>query len=160
MNGEERILLGLAAEYAVASELCRRGIYAQLTFGLPERTDLLVANATGNKMLRIQVKSKQGREWPNVKGIYGENMILVLVDFENKGENQRPDFYILTVEDWRALLFNRLRDKIESGEVVIDETNTPIWTKQNNVRGMGVLPEWITDHRERWNRITDRVMDD
>ena len=28
-----RECIGLAAEFAVASELCKRGIYAQLTFG-------------------------------------------------------------------------------------------------------------------------------
>jgi hypothetical protein len=31
--------LGLAADYAVASELCRRNIYAQPTFGHQKRTD-------------------------------------------------------------------------------------------------------------------------
>jgi len=54
--------LGLAAEFAVASELCRRNIYAQLTLGLRKRTDILVETERG--MLRIQVKGKQGREWP------------------------------------------------------------------------------------------------
>jgi len=33
--------IGLAAEFAVASELCKRGIYAQLTFGNKKRTDRL-----------------------------------------------------------------------------------------------------------------------
>ena len=49
--------LGLAAEFAVASELCRRGIYAQLTLGNRKRTDLLVDVEYG-RMLRIQVKSE------------------------------------------------------------------------------------------------------
>jgi len=30
-------ILGLAGEFAVASELCRRGIYAQLTLGTRKR---------------------------------------------------------------------------------------------------------------------------
>jgi hypothetical protein len=34
--------LGLAAEFAVASELCRRWLFAQLTLGNKKRTDLLV----------------------------------------------------------------------------------------------------------------------
>ncbi|GAH85546.1 unnamed protein product, partial [marine sediment metagenome] len=63
-------ILGLAAEFAVASELCRRNIYAQLTLGLRKRTDLLIETERG--MLRVQVKGKQAREWPGVKGIYGE----------------------------------------------------------------------------------------
>ena len=32
----------MAGEYAVASELCRRGHYAQLTLGHHKKTDLLV----------------------------------------------------------------------------------------------------------------------
>ena len=40
--------LSLAGEYAVASELCRRGIYAQLTLGTRKRTDLLVDTETAD----------------------------------------------------------------------------------------------------------------
>jgi len=50
--------LGLSGGYAVASELCRRGIYAQITLGHHKCTDVLVE--TDFKMLRIQVKAKQG----------------------------------------------------------------------------------------------------
>jgi hypothetical protein len=38
----EKEYLGLEAEFAVASELCRRDMYAQLTLGRRKRTDLLV----------------------------------------------------------------------------------------------------------------------
>lgn len=51
--------LGLAAEFAVASELGRRNIYAQPTFGHRKRTDLLILSEEG-KLLRIEVKGKQG----------------------------------------------------------------------------------------------------
>lgn len=80
-------ILGLAAEFAVASELCTRNIYAQLTLGFRKRTDILVE--TERAMLKIQVKGKQGREWPGCKGIYGEDVILIFVDLENKQENER-----------------------------------------------------------------------
>jgi hypothetical protein len=46
--------LGLAAEFAVASELCRRNIYAQLTLGHQKRTDLLIFSED-DKLLRIEV---------------------------------------------------------------------------------------------------------
>lgn len=64
-------ILGLAAEFAVASELCRRNIYAQLTLGFRKRTDILVETERG--MSRIQVKGKQGKEWPGCKVIYGND---------------------------------------------------------------------------------------
>ena len=57
-------MVGLAAEFAVASELCRREISAQLTFGHLKRTDLLIFSE-GGSVLRIEVKGKQAREGPN-----------------------------------------------------------------------------------------------
>ena len=50
-------LLSLAGEYAVASELCRRGLYSQLTLGHHKRTDILIE--TELKMFRIQVKANR-----------------------------------------------------------------------------------------------------
>jgi hypothetical protein len=148
-------ILGLAAEFAVASELCRRNIYAQLTLGLRKRTDILVETESG--MLRVQVKGKQGREWPGCKGIYGNDMVLVFVDFENKKENERPDFYILTVEDWKKLLEKELiiTGKVKRGEVTIDEKNVPIW--KDGYQGMSIKPEGIKEHKERWDKIANIV---
>lgn len=144
-------ILGLAAEFAVASELCKRNIYAQLTLGLRKRTDILVETERG--MLRIQVKGKQGREWPGCQGIYGENIVLVFVDFEDKEESARPDFYVLTVADWKRLLERELRatGKVERSEVTINENNIPTW--KDGYRGMGIKPEMVKGHKEEWDRI-------
>jgi len=150
--------LGLAAEFAVASELCRRNIYAQLTLGLRKRTDILVETESG--MLRIQVKGKQGKEWPTCcKGIYGNDndIVLVFVDFENKKENERPDFYVLTVEDWKKLLEKELiiTGKTKRGEVTIDEKNMP--TGKDGWPGINIKPEVIKEHKERWDKIANIV---
>jgi predicted AAA+ superfamily ATPase len=88
-----RELLGLAGEYAVASELCRRGLYAQLTMGNHKQTDILVE--TGTVMMRIQVKAKQSTEWPAISGLYRAEDFLILVDFTGKSLIERPDFYVL-----------------------------------------------------------------
>lgn len=47
----DKDILGLSVEYAVASELCRRELYAQLTLGPRKRTDILLE--TDESMLRI-----------------------------------------------------------------------------------------------------------
>jgi hypothetical protein len=65
------------------------------------------------KLLRIEVKGKQGDQWPNCKGIPNEQSILVLVDFEKKEVTQRPDFYILTVSDWKELTERKLREGLK-----------------------------------------------
>jgi hypothetical protein len=96
-NNLDRHTLGLAAEFAVASELCRRNIYAQLTLGLRKRTDILIE--AENRMLRVQVKGKRYRHWPAVKGICSHDMFLVFVAYHNKQDNDRPDFYIFNYDD-------------------------------------------------------------
>ena len=143
--------LGLAAEFAVASELCRRNIYAQLTLGLRKRTDLLIDTETG--MLRVQVKGKQAREWPGCKGLYGKDIVLIFVDFENKGEIERPDFYILTSGDWGQVIERELKltGRLTRGEVRIDEKNTPTW--KDGYVGMGIQPRMIGGYKERWDKI-------
>ena len=150
-------ILGLAAEFAVASELCRRNIYAQLTLGAQKRTDLLIFDTENNRMLRIEVKAKQGRDWPNCKGIYGDNVLLVLVDYKDKREDERPDFYILTVEDWIDFVEKGIASLPEQ-HIEMNEQNVPIWITQVNIRGqpykgMGVRPEQIQAHKERWDKV-------
>jgi hypothetical protein len=140
--------LGLAAEFAVASELCKRNIYAQLTLGLRKRTDILVE--TDDNFLRIQVKAKQGREWPGVKGVEGED-ILILVDFAEKTELERPDFFILTSTDWKKLIKIILKKYIDDGSVKIDEKWVPIW--EDSYKGVGLKPEHLKKYHERWDKI-------
>jgi hypothetical protein len=143
--------LGLAGEYAVASELCRRGIYAQLTLGNRKRTDLLVDN--DSSMLRIQVKSKQRKEWPGIKGIVGNDIVLVLVDFEKKPLDSRPDFYVLTSEDWGQLINTRCirTGHVEKGKVVISESNAPTW--DDGYVGMGIKSSDVQQYKENWVKV-------
>jgi len=145
-------VLGLAGEFAVASELCRRGIYAQLTLGHHKRTDLLIE--TDQKMIRVQVKAKQGKEWPGVKGIHGPDMILVLVDYHNKQNTERPDFYILLPTDWEQLLDKELRNtgKVERGDVTINEQGVPIWS--DGYKGMGIHIDQVEPFREAWDKLS------
>jgi len=148
-----RETLSLAGEFAVASELCRQGMYAQLTLGLRKRTDILIQTETA--MLRVQVKTKQGNVWV-CSGISGEDIILVLVDYANKQPDQRPDFYILTTSDWADFLeVPWVKERIAEGIVKIDNENRPIWHSKgkSTFRGFQVEPEDIITHKERWGKI-------
>ena len=153
----EKEYLGLAAEYAVASQLCRNDMYAQLTLGTRKQTDLLIQTGTG-VLLRIQVKAKQGKVWPNCKGIWGEDMVLVLVDFEGKQDTERPDFYVLTSGDWVTLVKTVQADRIATGEVIIGNQNQPVFVrnidrKGRPCEGMGVSVSQVKTHREAWDKI-------
>ena len=129
--------LSLAGEYAAASELCRRGVYAQLTLGNLKRTDLLILSED-NKLMRIEVKSKQGKSWPNCRGIYSERVVLVFVDWASKDELERPDFYILTVQDWVDTVQKDIEiqhSKRPEKVIVMDDQNVPIFTTEINKQG-------------------------
>ena len=63
MGKIDRDMLSIAGEFAVASELGRRNIYAQPTFGHLKRTDLLILDKTGNllKMKKSKLKANRDR---------------------------------------------------------------------------------------------------
>lgn len=153
-------LLSLAAEYAVASELCQRGIYAQLTFGNQKRTDILISQLETGKMLRIEVKAKQSRSFPNCLGVFA-GAILVFVDFQDKELSQRPDFYILSEKDWIEVLKKRVKE-FPNKEIKINEENCPIWINQitktgKPYKGMGISVKHIKENKERWDKIEEKL---
>ncbi len=151
----DRDMLSIAAEFAVASELGRRNIYAQPTFGHLKRTDLLVFGKNG-RPIKIEVKGKQSKQWPNCKGIADHNSILVLVDFMDKVESERPDFYILTADDWLNIVKEEIQ-KRPNKKIILDDDNCPIWTTQvkreKSYRGIGVEVKNVVQYRESWNKI-------
>jgi len=143
-------LVGLAGEYAVASELCRRGAYAQLTLGHHKRTDLLVESEY--KFVRIQVKAKQGGEWPSISGIYMADDFLVLVDYA-VGEGLRPDFYVLNLEDWKNLLG---LEKERHPLAQVDEKKLTI-RYPDGWKGLNVRPAMVSQHKDCWQKITEKM---
>lgn len=160
--GLSREYLALAAEFAVASELCRRGYYAQLTMGTHKKTDILVE--TDERMLRIQVKAKGGPQWPNCRGIPTRDFILVLVDFAGKGAGERPDFYVLDSNAWVQVANEEIQRQTSKGrEVIIDDQNVPIWPKQINksgkvYRGISLNRSQVMPYKEAWATVA-RVLE-
>ena len=138
--------LGLAGEYAAATELCKRDIYAQLTLGHHKSTDILVE--TDCNVSRIQVKAKQGREWPSVSGIYREGDYLVLVDFQNKDENDKLDFYVLDINDWKKLI--KEEKKKNPGLEVDDKLRLKY---PDNWKGLNIKSDRVETCKDRWDKI-------
>ena len=145
----------------MASELCLQGIYAQLTLGHQKKTDLLVFFESGD-LARIEVKAKQGREWPNCKGISGANTFIVFVDYEQHKLGQRPDFFVLDAKDWRGVLKRRVAEIqarnpkkrieiVDNVSVFVDE----IGRDGKPYKGMGIRPADIEEFKERWDKISN-----
>ena len=53
----------------------------------------------GGKLYKIEVKSRRTRQLPNCKKTSNNNSVLVLVDYAPKTDTERPDFYVLTLDD-------------------------------------------------------------
>lgn len=156
-----RGMLGIAAEYAVASKLCLQGIYAQLTLGNQKKTDLLVFFESG-RFARIEVKAKQGKEWPNCKGISGPNAFIVFVDYMDHSSGDHPDFFILDSKDWLRTLKKRIADiKKKHPDKKIDiEDNVAVFSEQigksgRPYKGMSIRPDDIKNFKECWEKIAN-----
>jgi len=139
----------MAGEYAVASEICRRDFYAQITLGRLKRTDILVYNPKTEKEIAIEVKAKQGKEWPGIKGIIGDQKLLIFVDFENKKNTQRPDFYILDAKDWKDFLKAHVLHHPKFYQLL--EGYIPQW--KDKYKGTSVRPHQIIQHKEKWEKL-------
>jgi hypothetical protein len=147
-------VLGLAGEYAVASELCRRGLYSQLTLGNHKRTDILVE--TDARMLRISVKAKQGSEWPSISGPTRTDDFIIFVDFAGKGEDERLDFYVLGQADWRAVLDQALAAQKSKGIEPTMRDGMIIWP--DGWRGINVGIKSLEKYRENWSAILSTIV--
>ena len=155
-------ILGVAGEYYVAAELGKRNIYAQLTMGNQKRTDLLIFLEDYDKLLKIEVKCKQGIEWPNCKGIFQQDSFLVFVDFKDIKEDQRPVFYILSTDDWKKIVIFKEQEynlKYPDRKTKI-EKNVLVLLSEINKQGIpysgcGIKPKDIEQFKERWDKILD-----
>jgi hypothetical protein len=156
----EKSILGVAGEFTVAAELCRRNIYAQLTLGNQKGVDLLTLSRTGT-FLKIEVKAKQGPKWPNQRGLPPGSGFLVFVDFADRDDSVRPDFFVLSADDWAAVAQGHIATYLKKNPkrtAYVDENNCPVFPGQINSSGkpyrgcsVGVID--VEQHREAWSKV-------
>jgi hypothetical protein len=143
--------LSMAGKYAVASEICRRNFYAKIRLGRLKRMDILAYNPYSKKEVRIEVHAKQEMEWPGIRGIKDKQALLILVDFENKKDTERPDFYILNAKDWQDFLKNFVINNPKLQELI--DGYIPLW--KDGYEGTGIKPNQIVQHKEKWNKLEE-----
>ncbi len=162
-NKIDKYAVGLAGEYFVASELCRRGINASITLGNAKRIDILAFSEKG-KIIRIEVKSKQGRNWAGVKGIPNGDYFIVFVDYYNKESIESPDMYILNSNEWVKCVKRKAKERKDKGQslVTMSPENVPIFSQEiartGKVReGMTVPTAYVEPYKNKWETITKAV---
>lgn len=92
-------LTGMAGEYAVAAELCRRGYIASITLKNAQSIDILVSNLSATKTAAIQVKtmSKKTNHWllnKKSEKIFSKRLFYVFVNLSSE-LSRYPRFYIV-----------------------------------------------------------------
>ena len=155
-------LLGISAKHCVAAELGRRNILAE--FKDEKKNEIVINSEISSETFIVYVRSKQGNEWPGVKGINNSDSFLVFVDFEGISINQRPSYYILGMEDWYNLILERKAEyekKHPGGRVKIID-NVIIFMDEINpsgkpYKGCGIKPSQIKPFKEKWQKITKRI---
>lgn len=91
-------LSGVAGEYSVAAELCRRGYLASITLRNAKGVDILATNTTATKTAAIQVKTNQDyrKYWllnKKAEDLVGSNFFYILVNLGTK--SRYPEFHVV-----------------------------------------------------------------
>ncbi len=92
-----------------------------------------------------------------VKGVKGKNRLLVLVDYQGKDLNKRPDFYVLDEGDWQECLSSL---KAKYGSVEIRDGYVPVWPSKTGKRPYIGATLYVSDvkaHKDRWDKLVDRL---
>jgi len=100
MSEKQKITRGIASQFFVAGELCRRNLSAVVTLGNTPNTDILCSNIEGTKFVHIQVKTFiPGNKTCSVgvKGEkdFGENFFLVLGGIPRPEDKNEFIYYII-----------------------------------------------------------------
>ncbi|MBX9784443.1 MAG: hypothetical protein K2X48_14230 [Chitinophagaceae bacterium] len=102
---------GIASEFYVAGELSRMGFNVTFTFGNTKSMDLIVEK--DDKLLSIQVKGIQRTKsicWNLDKTKIRNNVIYVLVNLHVDNITTKPDFFVLTAKQAKALFKNSIKE--------------------------------------------------
>ncbi|MEW6079167.1 MAG: hypothetical protein AB1724_15260 [Thermodesulfobacteriota bacterium] len=107
----------------------------------------------GKREITIQVKSKRQDFWPKVKGITGNNVFIVFVDYAGKQNSEEADFYIVNPKDFRVVMEMRISElRKKNKRARIDETNTLIFEDRNRV-GTNVSVDHLISFKNDWGKL-------
>ena len=143
----------LAGYYAVASELCRRGYYSQLTIGNQKTADLFIETAETLGRVFVRVRTILAN-WQDVIGIWGPHDLLVFVDYQNKTIDERPDFFVLSIDDWKKVVSKIHKKRYKDKDEIINEKNSiylePWDENPHGWLGCNVFLSDIENYKEAW----------
>lgn len=135
----DKFRLGMAGEFAVASELLKRGVDVNLTLGNAKAVDLFVYTSF-DEVKRVEVKTSKSKrfvtnffqKYPSPSSPHPDFWVIVFIDNENVSH-----FYILTHQ--------------EMADVQMKRNNTTKWEYVNGVDNV-TLKE-IAKFKDQWSKL-------
>ena len=132
--------LSIAGEYAVCSELCRRGWDANITFGNAKATDVILHFSNGTYK-RIEVKTNQ-------TGKFDTNFFQKYYD---KTLNNHPDYWVLVDIDDNYQTRYFILTHEELGDIQMKRNGMDKWEEHFGCDN--VLLRDVAAHEDRWDKI-------
>ena len=141
---EDKDLLAMCGEYAVASELCKNGFNASITYGNAKAVDICVFDNKTSTFKRIEVKTSRSKRF--VTGFFQKYYL------ENSGKTH-PDYWIIVhIDDNNQNHFYVLTHE-EMAEAQMKRNGLTKWPveKPKGVDNVGL--DNISMHENRFDKI-------
>jgi hypothetical protein len=140
-NAIDKYMLGMCGEYAVCSELLKRGKMASVTMGNAKSVDIIVTDPSSRQYKKIEVKTSQTtkfvtsffRKYYDISMPHPDIWVLVHIDANTKAVR----FFILEHE--------------ELGNIQMGRNKITSWQYSNGCDN--VLLKEVLGYENRWNII-------
>ena len=136
-------IIGMSGEFAVASELLRRGFQANVTFGNAKAMDIIITSNNSNVYKIVEVKTTTGPKFVTefFKKYYDKSV-------------QHPDYWVLVFIDKDFTAHYYVLTHEEIGDIQMQANGKTSWEKNDdgvdNIRRSNPA---LAEHKNRWDKI-------
>jgi len=142
ISSKEKYRLGMAGEYGVCSELCKRGFDASITLGNAKAVDIVVF-MQDSTYRRIEVKTSRNKRF--VTGFFQK--------YYDIDQSPHPDFWILVLIDEDNKSHYYILTHEEMGNVQMKRNEMDAW--ERIVGCDNVLLKDIEQFENNWEKIIE-----
>ena len=143
-NKKEKDLLSLCGEYAVASELCKRGYNASITYGNAKAVDVIVFDDTTSTFKRIEVKTSRNDRF--VTSFFQKYYL-------NNNNKTHPDYWIIVrVDDDKNHFYVLTHDEMARAQMSNNKINE--WWIEKPTGVDNVSLKHIEMYENKFDKIT------
>jgi hypothetical protein len=139
-KSKTKYLISLSGEYGVCSELAKRGVLSNITFGNLKSTDIIISSIEDSKIYTIEVKT-------SITGRFVTGFFQKYFDKDKKG----PDFWVLTYMDKSLQSRFFVLSHQEMADAQMQRNGLNEWRKVVGVDN--VLMKHVQDFENKWDKI-------